>query len=40
MLFRMLYHNILAVLRRINLDQLKHENDKLGILSLKVLKKN
>ena len=39
MSFRMLYHNILAVLRRTNLEQLKHKNDKLRMLSLKVFKK-
>ena len=38
-LFRMLYHNIVAVLRRTNLEQLKHKNNKLRILSLKDLKK-
>ena len=38
-LFRMLYHNIVAVLRRANLEQLKHKNNKLRILSIKDLKK-
>ena len=38
-LFRMLYHNILAVLPRANLEQLKHKNNKLRILSIKDLKK-
>ena len=33
----MLYLNILAVLQRSNLEQLKRKNNKLGILSLKVL---
>ena len=37
-LFRMLYINILAVLRRSDLDQLKRKNNKLRMLSLKVLK--
>ena len=35
-LFRMLYLNILALLRRSNLEQLKRKNNKLRILSLKV----
>ena len=34
----MLYLNILAVLRRSNLQQLKHKNNKLRKLSLKVLR--
>ena len=34
----MLYLNILAVLRKSNLQQLKRKNNKLRILSLKVLK--
>ena len=37
-LLRMLYHNIVAVLRRTNLEQLKRKNNKLRILSLKDLK--
>ena len=38
-MFRTLYRNILAVLRRPNLEQLKGKNNKLRILSFKVLKK-
>ena len=34
----MFYLNILAVLRKSNLEQLKRKNNKLRILSLKVLK--
>ena len=34
----MLYLNILAVLRKSNLEQLKRKNNKLRILSLKILK--
>ena len=37
-LLRMLYLNILAVLRKSNLEQLKRKNNKLRILSLKILK--
>ena len=37
-LFRMLYLNILAVLRKSDLEQLKRKNNKLRILSLKVFK--
>ena len=37
-LFRMLYLNILAVLQRSNLEQIKHKNYKFKMLSLKNLK--
>ena len=37
-LFRTFYHNISAILRRSNLEQLKCKNNTLRILSLKVVK--